>query len=662
MLRHRPHLLVPLAVVLAGGLTASITAGATATSTALGPGDSLSVTCRGNLQVLSQSDTAANLACTGPSSPGIPAAPPDAYSSAVGALTGVSRFARLDERAGTVAYDSGPAHVNGLYASTGVTYGAVDALAATGIPEGAVQLAPGTGSVVFASDASFNLSTSSSSKWLLVLDVRTDATWGYPQLISKGDPTANGFALFYDAVNSALGFIIDGQQYAEPGVSLTTMSNVAVNFDGTNLRFFVNGSQVMQTGTSTQKVTDSGPLTVGASGGLTVAKLVVATNDNTAAIPGLYSALTGPAGAATGVTANVATPPTTAATQPRIVPAPTTSAQTPTTSAPTPTTSATSQIPAAPAMGWPSRFGTGRVVMADDFNGPTLSKLWGSGLYGQGCGLSDHGTKQAEYPDADPGAVALYTPANVLMGDSNNQPGGVILRARYQSQTISAPACGLTTNYTSGAINTFPAGYPSGAGSGDGYAPAGGGFLWRSGQTDLIIQYMGTMPGTHGAGYLWYGGWAYSTPTWNFEQDLNESVADSGSGAGDVRVPMSTTHYSNTPGGSAGDAQYSQGPWGTPTSPAPGTKHVYSAWLHANGALDMYMDGRLVTSNPPANTQNKWMGFAVQYGIDNPPRSFYPNWTGDQLSLDYVVAWQPRSLPAGTGIYHGGVAAGTTLP
>jgi hypothetical protein len=657
MHRHRPYLLVPLAVALAGGVTASA---ATPTSTALAPGDSLNVTCRGELQVLSQSSTAANLACTSPSSTAIPSAPSDAYTGAVDALAGVSRFALLDETSGTTAYDSGPEHVNGVYSSTGVTYGAVDTVAAPGIPEGAVQLAPGTGSVAFANDPSFNLSTSSSSSWLLSLDVRADATSGYPQLISKGDPTADGFTLFYDAVNSALGFLINGQQYAQAGVPLRTMSNVAVNFDGTNLRFFVNGSQVMQTSAGAQTVSDSGPLTVGATGGLTVAKLVVATNDNTSAIPGLYSALTAPATAGNNVTTSAPAPTTTAPTT--TAPAPTTTAPALTTTAPAQTTSLTTHIPAAPAMGWPARFGTGRVVMADDFNGATLSRLWGSGLYGQGCGLSNHGTKQAEYPGADRGAVALYTPANVLMGDSNNMPGGVILQARYQSTPINAPACGLTTNYTSAAINTFPAGFPSGAGSGDGYAPAVGGFLWRAGKTDIIVQYVGTMPGTRGAAYLWYGAWAYSTPSWNFEQDLNESVADSGSGPGDVRVPMSTTHYSNTTGGSAGDAQYSQGPWGTPTSPAPGTRHVYTAWLHANGALDMYMDGQLVASNPPESTQNVWMGFAVQYGIDNPPRSFYPNWTSDQLTLDYVVAWQPASLPVGTGIYHGGVAAGTTLP
>jgi beta-glucanase (GH16 family) len=224
---------------------------------------------------------------------------------AVAGLAGVSRAALLDDAGPAVAADSGPAHADGSYSPSGVSFGVPDTVAGAGVEQGAVRLAPGVGSVSFGDDASFRLSTTAAARWLVMVDVRVDASSGYPLIISKGDRTTNGFALFYDPARRAVGFVINGYQYAEADVPLSTMADLALSWDGATLTLYLNGRAVMQQfDVSPQTVTDTDALMVGGTGGITVAKLVVATDANTVAIPQVYAALSSTA------LAQVAPPPT----------------------------------------------------------------------------------------------------------------------------------------------------------------------------------------------------------------------------------------------------------------------------------------------------------------------------------------------------------------
>src|SRR5262249_54359662 len=139
-----------------------------------------------------------------------------------------------------------------------------------------------------------NLSTTSTARWMVMIDVKVNATSGYPAILTKGDPLTNGYLLFYDASGGAVGFKINGTQYAHTGMSLATMKNLALSFDGTHITFYVNGVQVAQDTAVSKSVSTTSSLVVGGSGDVTISKLVVTSATNTSGISSVYGALTTP--------------------------------------------------------------------------------------------------------------------------------------------------------------------------------------------------------------------------------------------------------------------------------------------------------------------------------------------------------------------------------
>jgi hypothetical protein len=228
-----------------------------------------------------------------PTDVGEESTPANPYDQAVLALNGLALFARLDETSGTVAHDASPFARNGTISSSGVVYGQVDTLAGSGIEKGALRLK--TGAVAFPTSAAFNLSTTSTKRWLVMLDVHVNATTGYPTLLSKGNRATNGWELFAAPATGSIGFKIDGVQYAWTGFPLSQTFQLAVSFDGVHLTFYVNGVELAQNSPLALAVTDAGALRVGGNGDITVAKLVIATAADSSSILGVYDALIGKA-------------------------------------------------------------------------------------------------------------------------------------------------------------------------------------------------------------------------------------------------------------------------------------------------------------------------------------------------------------------------------
>ncbi len=271
-------------------------------------------------------------------------------------------------------------------------------------------------------------------------------------------------------------------------------------------------------------------------------------------------------------------------------------------------TSTSNGLPRAPSIAVPSSWGGTRVVMADDFNGNTLSSLWGNGLANQGFG--DNGYSKG----ANEHELQIYWPKGLVMGDTVGRPSRVILKATPQPQGL--PGYYGTAYFASGAMTSY-------TGTGTGFASRG--FQWNVTRTPLIIEARISLPGKADNASPFAAFWGSSANAWTFEEDWVEQLGS------DNRL-QSTTHFITGSAQWCND-QTSSGPWGR--QPSVGEPHVFTVLTQTDGSFTVYSDGVQVASNPARNTSNATMGLILNYALDaQPPAS----WQGDEMVIDYVMA------------------------
>ena len=376
------------------------------------------------------------------------------YTRAVTQLPGLVLSAPLDETAGLVAHDHGPRGNDGTISPWGVTYQVDDPLSGNPAERRALRLASNLGSITFPHDDALNLSTDPGTQWTAMIDVKVNARSGYPLLLSKGDRSTNGFAIFADPSLNAVGYIVDGHQYAWDGVSLLETTQLAVDWDGKALHLFANGVQVGQFNAGAQSISDHGPLRVGAAGGVTVSKVAITDRSAAASLPSIFAALgqetsSRPDGNGNGTTSTSASPTTTNAP--------------PTTTNPWPTTTT-----AAPTTKTPSS--VGNVLWSDEFNGPA------------GAGVNPSAWEQQDWA-AGNGELKYYTPGTRNVAQDGQ--GNLVITARredYGGRQYTSGRIESNASFTTGYLE-FRAKLPTWVGS----APA----LWTYGANGYgpVTQY-----------------------------------------------------------------------------------------------------------------------------------------------------------------------------
>ena len=525
---------------------------------------------------------------------GTPPVPDDPYSEHVRQLSGLALWLMLNDGTLIDAVDSSGQDHHGHYTAGSIPD--IDTLAQPSIDQDAVRFA--AGQVTVPHHQAFNLGTQPTDGWMVQADYRADATEGYPTILHKGsaDGSANSWVLW--ASRSVVAFKINDEQYAVPGVDLGTFANVAATWDGQTLRLYVNGREVGHhfTNLSAQSVTDTGPLHVGGPG-TSMAKVVVARAANLEAIEPIYEAISGQ--------------------QVVIDPPPPTGG---------------GDIP---VTGWPtdSEWSQGgRLVCSDDFDGSSLSPLFGNGMPYQGYG-NDPWTKQAE---SQWNVLGVYSPDQLVLDGSKLR-----VNIDYRPEGVPGPGGNNPAHYVTGAFSTCP---PNFLGT---YPPALAqtGFAFQLGQTALIIEWVSSMPQHGPLGWGWFGAWLSSFPTWVTEFDLTEGVGDMPD-----RPIMCTSHWHCD----TDHQQTSQGPWAV--QPQPGSEHVYTAVINLDCSFQMFMDGSLVASNPAVDGRAQWMYWMHQSGLSTTrPQDLSPGWTGDHQDFFSFRVWQPASTPQGHGIHGGGL-------
>lgn len=554
----------------------------------------------------------------------------NSYDQAVTNLGSLAMWLLLNETSGAALDSSGHSRT-GTYSATGVTRNVTDTVAQAGVESKGVSLAT-QGSITVAHDPVLNLSTLPTDAWMIAMDVQIPGTDGvtYPALVTKGDGAAiastNGYVIFANP-GGALGFKINGVQYAIPGVTLTTQAFIAISWDGTTLTFWLNGSSVQTfTGVSAQSITDTGPLTVGGNGAVTIAKLTLAKAANTSAIPGVYNALHG------SVSGGHTVP-------------------------------AVPTVPAAEIAGW----GGVKVLAADDFNMPagagasSLSSLFGWGLPGDV--FQDGWAKAAEDPINGVYTAQSYARSAITFDGNSN----LVITAAYVPAGVPTFA-GPQKFYSSGAIHTSPPTLTGRQGLGAQSNSPATGFAYYPAQTELIIQIAVSNPGLVNGSiqdqYEWIGGWLV-TNGWATGSVLEIDWSESSTSSQKTRV---TVHDSNTaeyPGSGYDHYDIAAG-----DQPPPGQRHIWGVHTFTNASCKVFLDGRQVGESDGAlggpirgatitPDQPLWLNW--QYGMTgNAPRSFYSGWTTDKALLDYVVIYAPAGVSSAAYI-GGGIAPGTVV-
>lgn len=303
-------------------------------------------------------------------------------------------------------------------------------------------------------------------------------------------------------------------------------------------------------------------------------------------------------------------------------------------------TTVVTNIPAAPNITVPSNWGGVRLVMADDFNGNALSPIWTTGMTGQKGVLPAGWSYQPETQQ-----IVIYSPNNVTVANSK-----VTIQAKPDSitQTAKDGTPNHLYSYSSGIISSFNTGI----------APiATTGFQWVPSQTELIIQASIAFGGSD-SNSSWGAFWADSGDIWTLEYDFCEQ-------AGSGRNFQSNSHYAS--GSNTTNSNVAQsGDWGTqPTANVPA---IYTIHTKTDGSWTVALNGNQVSSLPALSTTSPaWnatssgssVALLLEYAFAaNPPNG----WTGDTITCDYVVVWQPVNVAAGTGYTGGGVAPLTLLP
>ncbi len=190
------------------------------------------------------------------------AKPPAATASPYAASVLADRpsgYWRLGETAGTTAADSSGNSRTGTI-SGGVTLGATGAVA--GDSNTAIGFDGGTGQVAVADADPLRLNTPFTIELFAKLDTFAN-TW--PGLLGKGPSyTANGWLIWYQA-DGTVWFKRNGQKWGTGPGAITTdrYHHLAVTFDGTTLRWYVDGAQTTAAPASFPAITGTDPMLIG---------------------------------------------------------------------------------------------------------------------------------------------------------------------------------------------------------------------------------------------------------------------------------------------------------------------------------------------------------------------------------------------------------------
>ena len=369
----------------------------------------------------------------------------------------------------------------------------------------------------------------------------------------------------------------------------------------------------------------------------------------------------GGGGRSGGTTPVVAAPPTTTPTTP--TPTPTTgsgsagtgSSSTP---APTPVVAGLPSVPSGP----PKPSAGFRLLLADDFAGTALwNAVW---------------TPTAQYPGA-PAIAGPYNPWEVanLLSANVSIDGHSNLKMINNAVTTTAND-GKTRYYGGCAVGTA-----------GGFMPNTGGFRWSPAfGGPLFFEFRakitGSAPGSNGCEYP--GLWATSVRQWGRTPAEGDNTAwtaehDWFEWAGGFQPPLPDSNVlvpSNGYGRGGNMLQgYGAHAVGLPNVPVPGIAdlsqafHVYTIRVNVDGSFDTYVDGKyfrtcgvanLSTNGAPSVDQYgnphsypsfsvcyDYMAIQIQCDMDRPAGS---GWTGDEMLIDYVMAWQDASVPVGQGL------------
>jgi beta-glucanase (GH16 family) len=512
------------------------------------------------------------------------------YAGAVQGLPNLALWAPLDESAGPVLHDAGPKGANGAFSSSGVSFDGLDSASSPASGFRAVRFAAG-GSATVPHNAALNLSTNAASRWLLSVDVKVDATDGYPVILQKGSAT-NGFTVFADPSTQSVGFIVNGHQSAWGGVSFTNTRQLVIEWDGTNLRFVVDGVELGSAPAADASVTDTGALQIAPGGGVTLSKLVIADSADPGAPAALHTALQAGDAAAT-VPATVSTVPATTTTTakpstPTTAP-PTTAPPTtapPTTAAPTTTTPATTA-------------GNGaRLQWSDEFNGPA------------GTGVDASRWEQEVGAPTNNGRVEYLTGGTHNVALDGN--GNLVITARRESYGGRSFTSGRIESYSN-----FTTGY----------------LEFRA----KVPTWQGTMPG------LWtYGASGYGAQNGFSEIDALEIQTGASIDPHNVRQ---TIHGGMPDGSTIWQLGWSQNKADFSPNLPGDAWHTYGAYVNPNdGSVTFYVDGkvnvRYAKGQQPSGGVWPYATYAQKVVVEIEMGGYSGQMTSDMnsdtLQLDYV--------------------------
>lgn len=177
------------------------------------------------------------------------------YRTIVAGLTALSSWWLLDESAGAVVNDSGPVAKSGAITGA-IGYDVTDPLAGAGVESGSLAVGSG-GLITVPNDPTYRLSLIPTNQWIVAADVQCNTTTGTPALISLGNPATTGYAISIDPVGKTVSYTCNGQTVTSGTIDLTSMKQLAVTWDGTNLAFWVNGVMVSTSTPNAVTVSDT---------------------------------------------------------------------------------------------------------------------------------------------------------------------------------------------------------------------------------------------------------------------------------------------------------------------------------------------------------------------------------------------------------------------
>lgn len=294
----------------------------------------------------------------------------------------------------------------------------------------------------------------------------------------------------------------------------------------------------------------------------------------------------------------------------------------------------TTNIPAAP--NGPTPPGAGyRRIFADDFNGSALSNFWALNEFGNSIS-----TPNNKYE------LANYDPANISVGSSH-----LVLSSAVHTTTLGD---GVTRLYTGAACSTGAAASPFLV------SPSHAGTLYF----EAKVKNPGGATGSDGGVFpaFWittfrHFGDSSNNNVWTREMDFFEFGLSPGPGS---KFQMDAGQQAPNAYGSGSPSDNNPHSSVAISAFDPSAAfHVYTAQVNSDGSFSVWVDGTHYWDFG-AYTAIDWMGIVFDYSLVPGGSGPFPTgFTGDQMVIEYCVAWQDAGVTAGSGIIGGGTAPGT---